>query len=194
MGRGLPDSLNRKRTQRRCHRGGGTAVSAVSWERVQEATALWCLWRGSGRQYAGNPLVTLLLHSAPRFPFPTPPPVPRGRHNSPQPFPLVPMAMAACNMEDLAAEPDLQRNPRSLFLIFLHSYLFSELMSRCFNVLLPDISFMFQLLDHSVHSLYFISVEEQGLPLFCKVTVSYFTLGHSIWLLWYANLYKTAER
>lgn len=40
MGRGLPDSLNWKRTQRRCHRGGGTAVSAVSQKRVQEATAL----------------------------------------------------------------------------------------------------------------------------------------------------------
>ena len=67
-------------------------------------------------------------------------------------------------------------------------------MSGCFNVLFPDISFMFQLLDHSVHSVYFIRVEEQGLPLFCKVKVSYFTLGHSIWLLRYANLYKTAVR
>lgn len=52
------------------------------------------------RQYAGNPLVTLLLHSAPHSPSPPHLPSLQGVHNSPWPFRLVPMAMPACNRED----------------------------------------------------------------------------------------------
>ena len=119
-----------------------------------------------------------------KSPVTTPSP-PRGRHN-PTARPAPPGFHGDGN---LATQPGLQRNPRSLF-ISVRSPSFSKapiLICWTFkNVLLQDIQYMLQLLVRTEHNInecfYFISIEGPGLDFFDKVAISYFKLGNSLWL------------